>query len=351
MAHKKFKFVSRLSTATLVSSLTLGIFPALPTNVSVAASSIEAASTLPNLEDPAIEELILLVEASQYMQYPFWYGVDPKDVWAVNTAQQEAILALANPNVSATQISAAYRHLQNEFDDYGGFFIQDQGDFEQFLEGEHLYITEFWGTVTTPPYSPVQNALLQALDDAAAMAAEAGNDQKRYLEAHRYYRIEARRVSDYRLEGNNPAFALAGIENMRRQVAETLPIVESLGVNVAQQVENFEKSISLWSAVAQSNKLYKRTAYVAIRTNADRHGYLFEKMRTLADLVITATVLLDAPRGIRSGQYPASAFGELNRAINDAKRKLETARAWEEMEDAANVLNGAVAQFQSSIKP
>gem|GEM_PF-4167999 len=64
-----------------------------------------------------------------------------------------------------------------------------------------------------------------------------------------------------------------------------------------------------------------------------------------------ARKLLDLPKGIRSGQYPASAFGDLRRAINEANLVLKWGSTPSEMAQAQSKLAAAVAEFYSRKKP
>ncbi|CAM3640707.1 MULTISPECIES: hypothetical protein [Saccharibacillus] len=69
-----------------------------------------------------------------------------------------------------------------------------------------------------------------------------------------------------------------------------------------------------------------------------------------ADLA-AARALLDLPRGIRSGQYPASAFGALRRAINEAQRALEKVGTDARLAQARSALASAVSAFRAKQKP
>ncbi|MEJ8305419.1 hypothetical protein [Saccharibacillus sacchari] len=71
----------------------------------------------------------------------------------------------------------------------------------------------------------------------------------------------------------------------------------------------------------------------------------------LAADIEAARLLLNLPKGIRSGQYPASAFGTLRRAINEAQRALEKGSSAAQFVQAQTKLAAAVADFRSKKKP
>ncbi|WP_172250662.1 hypothetical protein [Saccharibacillus deserti] len=71
----------------------------------------------------------------------------------------------------------------------------------------------------------------------------------------------------------------------------------------------------------------------------------------LAADIEAARKLLDLPKGIRSGQYPASAFGALRRAINEAQRTLEKGGTDAQLAQAQSKLAAAVKEFRGRQKP
>ncbi|NGZ74377.1 hypothetical protein [Saccharibacillus alkalitolerans] len=95
----------------------------------------------------------------------------------------------------------------------------------------------------------------------------------------------------------------------------------------------------------------------AVQTAFDRLQAAYEALpredgasSALAADLETARPLLGLPKGIRSGQYPASAFGALRRAIRDAERALEKGGTEEQLTQARNKLAAAVAEFHSRKK-
>lgn len=87
-----------------------------------------------------------------------------------------------------------------------------------------------------------------------------------------------------------------------------------------------------------------KSAYEALPTSGNPQTGL------AADLE-AARKLLDLPKGIRSGQYPASAFGDLRRAINEANLVLKRGSTRSELTQAQSRLAAAVKEFHSRKKP
>ncbi|OWR31479.1 hypothetical protein CDO73_07055 [Saccharibacillus sp. O23] len=87
-----------------------------------------------------------------------------------------------------------------------------------------------------------------------------------------------------------------------------------------------------------------KSAYETLPTSGNPQAVLAAELEA-------ARKLLDLPKGIRSGQYPASAFGDLRRAINEANLVVKRGSTPSELVQARSKLAAAVAEFHSRKKP
>ncbi|MDO3411954.1 hypothetical protein QWJ34_19485 [Saccharibacillus sp. CPCC 101409] len=122
----------------------------------------------------------------------------------------------------------------------------------------------------------------------------------------------------------------------------------------SQQAASFDAAVqeleTLLATSAQPEPITSAFAKVKAAYEALPQGG--SSSSALAADIAAARELLNLPKGIRSGQYPASAFGDLRRAINEASlvlnRKSSTSA---QLEQARTKLVAAVAQFHSRKKP
>lgn len=131
---------------------------------------------------------------------------------------------------------------------------------------------------------------------------------------------------------------------LNRLTAGTLSETQTAGFDDAvSRLESVLVTSGDQDAVASAFAQVK-SAYEALPTSGNPPTGL------AADLE-AARKLLDLPKGIRSGQYPASAFGDLRRAINEANLVLKRGSTPSELAQAQNKLAAAVAEFHSRKKP
>lgn len=111
-------------------------------------------------------------------------------------------------------------------------------------------------------------------------------------------------------------------------------------------VKELEKQLVVSAAPAPIASAFAqiKTAYEALPQGGNPAS-------ALAVDIEAARLLLNLPKGIRPGQYPASAFGTLRRAINEAQRVLEKGSTPEQFLQAQSKLDAAVADFHSKKKP
>ncbi|MDO3409447.1 hypothetical protein QWJ34_06705 [Saccharibacillus sp. CPCC 101409] len=349
MNSSTFNVLKKLPTAALASVIVFGTaassLPFAP-HVSAAESSA-AAVAAPDLSSSEKKELIALVNASIDSQLEFSQTSDHFEYWTLSEAQNQALKVLANPNPTSAQLSSALRKLESARWTYDYRYIDNKSEASRSASKLAQYITHGEPRETLN-LTAEQNAILDFLDQFFAYLNGVGESKEEAVRAYEYYRLGLAKLPS--LAPVDLAPYRSSLTEYRARIVAPLASLAQLNVNVDKRVSDFERSAQFLQTLLD-NGPYDRSVYQAARHDVEIYRNIIIDSEELARAIARAEQLLDSPKGVQPGQYPASSFGTLNRAINHAQRVLETAGSAEELDyEASFVLERAMNVFKNSVK-
>ncbi|OWR28697.1 hypothetical protein CDO73_17515 [Saccharibacillus sp. O23] len=338
----------KLPAAVLASVVVLGTGAStLPFASSVQAEEYTAAATTaPNVSDPAKMELIYLVGASITSQNRFAQTSDHMEYWAVEAAQNQAMDVVSNPDPNSAQLFAARQKIEKAWEDYAYRYVHDKQDVQQILgrDGRAIHSSD------PAELSPWEQGVVNLIDETYDLMATMGDSHAEAAKAYQYYELRLAKLS--RLSNFNLDFYSSSLSDNQQNILPSLAQLQQLGIDVTDRKANFDRSVAFMQALL-NNGPYEKAVYSAALNDVQNDRYAIMSSAELAGQIARLQKLADtAPRGTASGQYPASSFGTLNRAINEAKRVLKNADSSEELNYQYQfVLERAEYYFKKSVKP
>ncbi|NGZ74062.1 hypothetical protein [Saccharibacillus alkalitolerans] len=344
------KLWKKLPAAALASVFALGAGAAsLPFAPSASAEEYAAVSA-PNVSDPAKMELIYLVTASMDSQNRFAQTSDHMEYWALQAAQNQALAVVANPAPSSAQLFSARQQMEKAWGDYAYRYVHDKKDVSRIMGRDGSAIYSKYPSSDPSYLTPYEKGVIDMIDKTYDLMDTMGDSNGEAAQAYQYYELETSKLShlvtpDFDRYRSSLAYS-------QEKAAESMVVLEQLGIDAKERVDDFNRSVAFLQALL-SNGPYERAVYSAALNDVENDRYAIQSSAKLAQEIVRIQKLADtSPRGIRSGEYPASAFGTLNRAINEAKHVLETADSAEEMNYQYQfVLERAEYYFKKSVKP
>lgn len=349
MKQPGFKLLKKLPAAALAAVIALG---AGASSLSFAPSvSAEAyAASVPNFNDPAKMELVYLLDASISSQQRFAQSSDSPPYWALAAAQNKALKALSDPSSAASDLFSARQQLQNALWDYDYRYVRDLNETRIVMGRLGNWIYSSYPSSDPSYLTPWEKGVVDLIDETYAYMAGLGSSRSEAVKAYQYFNFKLSALSDLETpEINRYASSLASAQ---ARIAAPLAQLGQYGVNMDARVNDFDRASAFMQALL-NNGPYNDAVYTAAMHDVTLYASTIVNSEELARAIKRAQNMVDtSPRGIRSGEYPASAFGALNRAINHAQRVLETAASAEEIKNESYELNFvATEKFEESVKP
>jgi len=336
----------KIPTALLASAIVLGgasALTAVPTVSAAESASVSSAAA----QDAAREKLTHLVYASIKAESDFRTLSDDERLWELAEAKNKALTAIGDPSASASAVKSAESGLEKSLDAYIGSKVKNTDDTDFFLyrilrgmlsgQDKEDVILEPWEEVL---YTTV-------IETRAVLNSGSGSEEQRGEAGYKHYVLSASKSNDLK------AFEIGdyGVKlgQYRSDAQNGLAALEALGVDYGDRKQEFDRSAAYLEQLM--NGSYSKTAYDVALNDAESYRNMIVEGVRLAERIQKANLLMDSPRGIQPGQYPASSFGKLNREINAAKRVLDKAWTADELHETDYLLSLHISEFQQTVKP
>lgn len=344
----------RLAVSLLAASLCFGSVPAFAQNgspsVFSAVLAVGAFSPEIGLQDAERQELLQSSRAVFRFNGYYRTSFGPEMYASFKQVGLDAFSAAFDPASTRSELNAAADRLESfppydRYWDYG-----DMGADQILFDAElqlHLY-TEFGnepGQWNESDADQFMREIALIRDGLYPFLTETGGDPEVWRLFMDYLKLSA--DFEDRRSGRKAVFEqtfMYRTDVLNRIAAGSLPQAQAIPFdNAVLQLESTLVSFGGQDDVASTFARVK-SAYEALPSSGDSQAGL------TADIE-EARKLLDLPKGIRSGQYPASAFGNLRRAINEANLTLKRGGTSSELAQARSKLAAAIAEFHGRKKP
>lgn len=356
----------RVSAAALAVVVSLGGFGFQPsaTHAAENVSTSQAAISPSFLNDPLRLDLARLntnKESVFSITGSYSYNPDSYEYYDLIAVEKQAYEVALDPNSSASLLAQVAQDYDRKLNAYIDRYLDKQNVTKSLATLQYiLYYLNAKENIDN--LSPQDRALLQLVLDTQAYWKNANTNQeyvtgyKNYLKASaRLYDTDTYNVSFYQDKVNTYR---AGIQS---QLANTPGGADGHETSLAL----FERSASLLEQSATSG--YNSNMVDMIRGDLERRYYeLLDELKKdttpaptpvqndkvqLQSRIDYAWTLMELPAGIRSGQTPQSAFGDLRRAIRKAESVYEKGSTAAEFKAAREELDGSIQVFVSRKKP
>lgn len=292
-----------------------------------------------------LTELILSNEqAENALQLP--YGVDEHfDLYKIS---KEAAIQVFDPSVSDTKLRETYRKFVKEYDSYLAF---------RFREGATSQVNQVYRSIESihrfqsEPFSPETQAYLDFLDRALEVFKNPQSGTPLIVDTFKTYMSYG--VEQNRSKPQDAALqqeSLRVIANREMSLNQTMAASSAKPEDYAVQLQRHrEITARVQAVIGDPSTTYnvRSAAYLSYFPSFNA----MEMSLPLAENLLTARALMQSPAGIRSGQYPASAFGELRIAINKATYALQNEKLEIPISRANSDLAGAIRTFRGRLVP
>ncbi|MDO3410836.1 hypothetical protein QWJ34_13770 [Saccharibacillus sp. CPCC 101409] len=329
----------------LACTVTLGGVALSPFSESSVYAASSAEQSAVDWTSPARSSLLRVISASARASDDFYSDPDNAKYVEVKSAVDRARALLQETDVTSTKLASAERSLSAALDAYIKEYIRDASILERQTFQTARMLSNAAGT--TPGKYPQQavDAMLAVIDQAQAVAYDPNATPEQLRSAYRKYVdgfavLQESRIYD---QGSYAASLDAKRQNIQARLSEL------------QSREDFAKLTASFEAHAAGlDRLLAANATQLAVEGADRavqsaYEALTEGLNLAADLAQARSLMDSSPKGIRSGQYPSSAFGELRRAINQAASSLSGSAGASKLTEARASLGKAVEKFKSTV--
>ncbi|WP_172194803.1 hypothetical protein [Saccharibacillus qingshengii] len=342
------KLLKKVPAVLLTSAFVFGAGASALTPLSSASaetvSSAPAASAL-DLTAPAKAELIIITQAALTSWETHPNLPDHEEGWVFVELQNKALKLIADPNASASQLQSTSRQLEKATRVYDDRHISSHSSV-----GYHLARTYASITGGEPPegqnLTPYQLAVLDVVDQTFAMMAKTKDTNSSSLDAYQYFKVEVAKLEYLRTP--DLADYRAKLAEYQARAVSAVETLERLGADYQANKADFDRSAAFLQTLLSGT--YETGVYEIAVNDVLNYRELLIRSANLAERIDQAKPLLDSPRGTQPGQYPASAFGKLKRALNNAQRVLDNDKTADEMMEAGYQLNRTAEEFKASVK-
>lgn len=265
---------------------------------------------------------------------------------AVRTASDKARTLLLDANPSPSKLNASRSALDSALTAYIEDYIRDSSILERQTFQTARMLSASTGTAPGMYPQEAADAMMIVIAEAQAVAYDPNASVEQFREAYRKY-IEGSAVLCDRMNVDRSERLTA--LNAQRQAAEQSALGAAGSRDVEKWLNDFRAQANEMESVltGASGALSLDAAARNVQTAYD---CLVEGVQLDSELN-EARKLLDSPKGIRSGQYPSSAVGELRKVINKHALTLSRTSTQAQLQDARTSLAEAVAQFRSTLNP
>ncbi|WP_179218814.1 hypothetical protein [Saccharibacillus sp. O23] len=332
--------------ATLAFGTLFGGIAALPSPGSTAyAASAESVSA--NTVTAERGALLKMLAMCQWASGDFYSDPANARYQAVKAASDHADVLLLDPDTSSSKLTASYNTLNSALDAYIADYIRDASILERQTFQMSRMLNASIGT--TPGTYPQQaaDAMFVVIDQAQAVAYDPNATVQQFREQYRKYVEGAAALRD---SANFDRADRLSALNAQRQEIDALPASIPGDENYAKLSAAFDKQADRLEALlndSSSGMLAVESAAHCVQTAYDA----LKEGGQLANELTEARKLMDSPKGIRSGQYPSSSFGELRKAINKSAAVLSKVSTQSQLTAARTSLAEAVVKFKSALRP
>ncbi len=329
--------------ATLAFGTLLGGTVAVPLP-GTSAYAASADSTAANWDTAERSTLIKMLAMCEWASGDFYSDPANARYQAVKAASDQANALLLDLNTSSSKLTASYNTLNSALDAYIADYIRDASILERqtFQMSRMLNAT----TGTAPGNYPQEaaDAMFAIIEQAQAVAYDPNATVQQFREQYRKYVEGAAALRDS--ANFDRADRLSKLAAQRQEIAALSTPLPS-GENYAKLLAAFNSQADQLEVLlnGSSGLLAVNCASGCLQTNYEA---LKEGVQ-LGNELTEARKLLDSPKGIRSGQYPSSSFGELRKAINKSAAILTKGSTQAQLREARASLAQAVVQFKSTL--
>lgn len=345
--------VRRWTATTLAFGIAFGGVWSVPAfgPTTYAASVDQAASlttTTPPINWNTAERVALLKELAmcEWASGDFYSDPDNARYQAVKAASDQSRILLLDPTTSSTKLTAAYNTLDSALTAYIEDYIRDASILErQTFQMVRMLNASIGTTPGTYPQDAADH-MFTIIDQAQTVAYDQTATVQQFRDEYRNYIDGAAGLRD--VMNFDRAERLSTLST-QRQEAEQLAAGSANDPDVQRLLNDFRSQANgLESLLTGTSGLLAVEA--ATRNVQTTYDLLLEGLQLTNELT-QARKLLDSPKGIRSGQYPSSSFGELRKAINKSALTLSRTSTQAQLNAARTTLAEAVVRFHSTLRP
>ena len=333
--------------ATLAVGVTFGSGWSIPVFGPIAPiASAEQAAAIANWNSSERAALIKRLAMCDKAADDFYSDPGNARYLAVKAASDKARALLLDPNTSSSKLNAAYHTLDSALAAYIEDYIRDASILERQTFQTARMLNDSIGTAPGTYPQEAADTMMAIIAEAQAAAYDPNITVPQLREQYLKY-IEGTAVLRDSMNLDHSQ-RLGQLNQQRQTIAE-------LSANLPNTAD-YSKLLSAFHAQANGLEalLADNSGLLPIECAAlcvqNAYTALTEGLQ-LAGELDQASKLLDSPKGIRSGQYPSSAFGELRKAINKSASVLTKASPPEQLNASRAALAEAVLKFRSTLRP
>lgn len=275
----------------------------------------------------------------------FYSDPDNARYQAVKIASGQARALLLDPTTSPSKLNTARNALDSALAAYIAEYITDSSVLERqtFQTARMLNDLIYMNSEIYPQEAIVE--MMTVIDQAQAVAYDGNSTVEQFRESYLKYIEASAALQD---SAHTDRSARLVLLEQQRQTIEALSANLSGNEDYAKLLATFRTHAdgleSLLNGTSSLLAIQESTLCVQIA-----YDWLTEGIQLAGELE-QARGLLDSPKGIRSGQRPSSAFGELRKSINISALVLSRASTKTELGASRASLADAVMKFNSTLR-
>lgn len=315
-------------------------------------ASVVTSTILPDFSTPERVELINLLQVSGAVQLGYTSNED-KELWTLAEYRSQALAILTNPNPNSAQLFAAHHNLERSLKKHMVKHFGQKLEVEKLL---HQRVRDIQREIDPNSSTPteVQQANLDLIAQTQTRLGTLSDHAEDVAGLYREYLSEEMKILDQ--EAPDLEYYEWKKEkqmmNAKADISWLARYDQQLNIDTGHRAEAFYRSRDFLESLLASPIIYPKSVYEVALDEFLMLSSMLGYASYFADTVVGSQETHDrAPRGLEPGQYPASAFGALNRAVNLAKRQLETAPSVYEMQYGLLQILNANDAFRAAEKP
>ncbi|GGN91079.1 hypothetical protein [Saccharibacillus kuerlensis] len=356
MNRSKMPGTGKWVTAVLAFSVTFGGAWAVPSFGPIAhAASVDQTASSSHLSYwNSVERaaLVKMLAICNQASSDFYSDPDNARYQAIKLHSDSARILLLNPASSPAELNLAYANLDSALTAYIEEYIRDASILERQTFQMARMLNDSIGTTPGTYPQDAADKMFAIIEEAQAVVYNESSTVSQFCDQYRKYIEGAAALND---SMNFDRADRLNKLNTERQTIEALAANASSDENSDKLVEAFKVQADeldkLLNGTSGLLAVEAATRCVQSAYNACQEGISADEGIQLANELDEARKLYDLPKGIRSGQYPNSAFGELRKAVNKSALTLSRNSSQAQLSEARASLVEAVAIFHSKLRP